>query len=196
MRKEKLVELRNYIDELRTVSKTKVNDNSKFITSDVYECLLNNGKMIMREKLLKGKKDGSAVLVLPYTNDEEVILSIEPRVFSKRTVGIGIPAGYIEDNEMPIEAAKRELLEETGYTSNDLKYLGGFYQDMGCSSAFNQIFLAMNAVDTGKQYLDQDEYVRPFKCTYDEALELIDMEYIQGANTIITLEKAKKYIKG
>lgn len=195
MRKEKLIELDNIIDELKTNSMEKIDAEAKFISSEIYNCQLNNGKTIRREKLIKGDKDGSAVLVLPYTTNGEVVLSVEPRVFSKRTVGIGVPAGYIELGEEATHAAKRELLEETGYVSNNLKYLGGFYQDMGCSGAFNQIFLALNAIDTGKQSLDQDEYVKPFKCTYNEALELIDLGYIQGANAILVLTKAKKYIK-
>lgn len=39
-----------------------------------------------------------------------------------------VPAGHIDTNELPLEAAKRELLEETGYTSNDLQVVGTLYE--------------------------------------------------------------------
>lgn len=66
---------------------------------------------------------------------------------------------------------------------------------MGCSSAYNNSFIALDCEKKSEQHLDSEEYIRYFDCTYDEALELIDMGYIEGCNAIITLGRAKKYIK-
>lgn len=201
MRKKKLEELKGIIDELKTIEKKKTSEKSNFIQSEVYVSKLNNGRIITREKLLKGKKDGSAALILPFVSEKEVLLTVEPRVFTKRTVGISIPAGYIENGEDPKQGAARELLEETGYKSEELIDLGGFYQDAGCSSAFNRIFLALNAKKISEQNLDKDEYVRYFKCYFTEALELMELEdldynkYIEDCNAIITLNKVKEYLK-
>ena len=195
MRKEKIEELESIIDGFKTISKVKLYREAKFIKGEVYSCTLNNGKTITREKIVKNGKDGSASIVLPVTKDNNVILTVEPRVFSKRTVGIGIPAGYIEEGEDPYVAALRELEEETGYVPNKLISLGGFYQDMGCSSAYNQTFIALDCEKKTNQHLDPGEHIRYFDCTYDEALELIDLGYIEGCNAIITLGKAKKYMK-
>lgn len=195
MRKEKLQELKGYIDELKTIKLLKTEEKPEFLKSVVYECILNNGETIKREKLIKGSNDGSAVIILGTTNDNELILTVEPRVFTKRTVGIGLPAGYIEDNEMPIDAAVRELKEETGCVGNDIISLGGFYQDMGISSAYNRMFLIRNCIETHELNPDPGEFVKYFKCTLDEALELVNMGYIEGCNALITLDRAKKYIK-
>lgn len=192
MRQDKLEELKKYIEELKTIEKTKEDKLASFIKGEVYRCRLNNGQVIIREKLLKGNKDGHAAIILPITETKEVILIIEPRVFSKRTVGISIPAGYIEEGEKASVAALRELQEETGYRPKKLVSLGGFYQDMGCSSAFNECFLALDCEKISDQKLDPGEYIRYFKCSFDEALELVDLGYIEGANTIIALEKTKK----
>lgn len=192
MRKEKLEELKYYLESLKTIELTRKNKEPSFIKSEVYGCRLQNGEIITREKLLKGGNGGSASIVLPLTTEKEVILVVEPRVFTKKTVGVSLPAGYIEKGEEAKFSALRELQEETGYTSNEITYLGGFYQDMGCSSAYNESFLAKNCVKISNQKLDESEFIKYFKCTFDEALELIDLGYIEGANSIITLEKVKK----
>lgn len=196
MRKEKLEELKTYIEELKVIKLEKQDLKGEFLKSEVYDCTLNNGEIIRREKLVKGNNDGSAAVILPVTKDNDIVLTVEPRVFTKRTVGVGVPAGYIETGEDPIIAATRELSEETGYVPENVISLGGFYQDMGVSSAYNRLFLATGCEKKNEQHLDESEFIRYFTCTYDEALELIDMEYIQGCNAILTLTKAKKYMKG
>ncbi len=195
MRKEKLEELEIIIDGFKSIKQEKLNKEASFLKSEVYSCSLNNGKTIAREKIVKNGSDGSAAIILPVTKENNVILTVEPRVFTKRTVGIGIPAGYIEKDEAPYIAALRELEEETGYVPNEMIKLGGFYQDMGCSSAYNEAFIAMDCEKKSEQNLDPGEYIKYFDCTYEEALELIDMGYIEGCNAIITLAKAKKYMK-
>ena len=194
MREEKRKQLNQIIEEFKTVKKEKLNIEASFIKSEVYDCTLNNGKTIRREKIVKQGKDGSAAIVLPITKNNDVLLTVEPRVFSKRTVGIGIPAGYIEEGEEACIAALRELEEETGYIPEKLISLGGFYQDMGCSSAYNELFLALDCEKKKEQNLDNGEYIKYFDCTFDEAIELIDEGYIEGCNAIITLNRAKKYI--
>lgn len=196
MRNKKLAELQEIINGFTTVKKEKIDTDARFLKAEVYDCTLNSGKVIRREKLVKNGGDGSAAIILPITKEGNVILTVEPRVFSRRTVGIGIPAGYIEEGEDAYVAALRELEEETGLVPNELIRLGGFYQDMGCSSAYNESFLATGCEKLKDQHLDEGEYIKYFDCTYEEALELIDMHYIEGSNAIITLNKAKRYLKG
>lgn len=95
MRKEKIKELKKYIDELRVVDKVKEEETS-FIASIPYTFKLNNGLFIKREQLLKNNSDGSAVIIMPVTLDNEILTVIEPRVFTELTVAVSFPAGYIE----------------------------------------------------------------------------------------------------
>ena len=149
---------------------------------------------VRREKLLKNGTDGSAAIILPMTYEGDIILTVEPRVFTVRGVGVGLPSGYINPGEAPRNAALRELKEETGYACSKVIDLGGFYQDMGVSSAYNRLFLGIDAEKTSEPNFDRDEIVLPFVCTYEEALELINLGYIEGCNALITLERAKSDI--
>lgn len=195
MRKEKKEELEFYIEELKTIKKDLIEKEPRFITVESYNCLLKNGIVIPREKIMKNKTDGSAALILPVTKENNTILTIQPRVFTRNTVGIGFPAGYIEKNEYPLIVAKRELLEETGYTSNDFKKICSFYQDDGCSGAFNTGYLATSCEKVSTQHLDKDEFIRYFECSIEEVYELLENEYIKDVGSQLLLEKARQYIK-
>lgn len=194
MRREKLEELKELIDKVKVVKMKKVDTDKKFITSTPYDVTLKNGMVIRREKLLKGGNVGSAAVILPLTTEGEVLLAVEPRVFTNRGVGVGLPAGYIEYKENEVKGALRELKEETGYSCNKYIDLGGFYQDMGCSGAYNRLFLGIDCEKVCEPSFDPGEVVLPYLCTYEEALELIDLGYIEDANTIITLMRAKSEI--
>ena len=198
IRKEKLEELKSIVEELKTIKviERQVEQQNKILQSEAYFFTLNNGRTISREKLIKGKKDGSAAIIMPVVNGDEVLTVIEPRVFTELTVGVGFPAGYIENGEDVNVGALRELREETGYTTNNLIEMDSFYQDEGCSSALNHIFLALDCKKTCEQSLDQDEIVKYMLFSYEELFELERLGYIKGCNSKLALEKSKVYMKG
>lgn len=193
MRKEKLEELKRYVLELKTIDMKKRNVPSRFINSEVYDVILENGNVIRREKLIKGNNNGSAVIIMPITKDNQILTVIEPRVFTNMTVGVGFPAGYIEKGETSEEAAIRELKEETGYVGSKLILLDTFYQDEGISSALNRSYIILDAERKYNQTLDDSEYIKYMLFTYDELLELEKIGYISGANTKLTLCRYKDW---
>ena len=195
MRKEKEEELKSYIDLLKTYKMELLKEPNNFLSTKKYQCYLNNGKIIIREKLFKGNEDGKASIILPITDQNTVILTIQPRVFTKSTIGISLPAGYVEKNEKHIEAARRELLEETGYDSNKLIEVAEFYQDDGIGAAYNKGFIALNCNKVTNQKLDESEFIKYFECTIDELLEYYERKYILDGGSQLVIEKSKKYLK-
>jgi ADP-ribose pyrophosphatase len=216
MKKRSLEELKQLLEELKTIKKTLVPksevykshiieidgdqyirledlNKGQFVTNERYICTLNNGKDIIREKIQKAKKDGSAVIVIPVTKNNEVIVTVEPRVFTEKTVGVGFPAGYIEDDEKPEVAALRELQEEIGVIPKKLIKLASFYQDEGISAAKNIAYIALECVEGYEKNPDEGEFVEYFKCSFQDVLELQQEGYIEGSNSVIAIEKAKPY---
>lgn len=195
MRKEKLEELHSYIEELKIIKRNLLErSNNSYIKVENYNCLLNNNITIARDKIIKGNSNGDAVVTLPVTKDREVLLVVQPRVV-REGVLVELPAGYVEDKENPLISAKRELIEETGYYSSNIKYLDSFYQDQGCSEAYNYAYLALDCEKVKEQKLDKDEFVRYFLCNYEEVLELVKMGYIKDIQSKYALELSKQYIK-
>jgi ADP-ribose pyrophosphatase len=84
------------------------------------------------------------VAMVAVTERDEVIL-VRSYKHGTRTVSLAVPAGYIEDGEEPLAAAKRELQEETGYASEDWTSLGRYVVDGNYGVATEHIFLARAA---------------------------------------------------
>ena len=196
MRKETFERLNQVVRKfsVKSVRDIERNEQEKFIQSIAREYTLNSGEKFVREEIVKGGTNGSAVIVIPVVGDE-IITVVEPRVLTKLTVGVGFPSGYINHNEDPLDSAKRELEEETGYTSERLIKLDEFYQDEGCSSALNIIYLALDCKKTSEQHLDKDEYIEYIPFTYDEIVELEKKGYMMGGHTKLAILKMKEYFK-
>ena len=107
MRREKLDELHSYIEELKVKRRELIDAHGKFLTSERHLIELNNGKTLVREKLVKNGKDGNAVIVLPVTTEGNTLLVVQPRVFTRNGVGIELPAGYVDEGETHAGAAYR-----------------------------------------------------------------------------------------
>ncbi len=207
MRKEKLEELHDYINELKTVRKTLVDSEyiyelgkpkkrKGFMNVEKYMVELANGMVVPREKILKGGSDKSAAIVMPVTKEDNVVLVVQSRSSTHESVCVEFPAGYIEEGEDPEYGGAREVAEETGYVPEKMILLDKFYQDQSCGvCAYNYNYLALNCEKKGKQNLDENEAIRYFECTVDEVIELMEMGYLTDIQTKYTLNLAKQYIK-
>lgn len=98
MKTRKIIkELEKIKEELSVVSMRHLPKTEKpFLNVETYQVILKNGDIFTREKLIKGKKDGSAAIVVPITKDNKSLVIAQPRVFKSDPVSIEVPAGYLD----------------------------------------------------------------------------------------------------
>lgn len=197
MRTRKIIkELEQLREELSVVSMRELPKTDKpFLKSVTYQVILKSGDIFTREKLVKGKREGSASIVVPITKDNKSLVIVQPRVFKSNPVSIEVPAGYLDPGENHLEAAIRELREETGYEADEIIELKEYYQDQGISGAVNKCYLALGCEKKYEQKLDRDEYIKFLECNFSDLIYLLNNGYIDDANSIIAINEAKKYMR-
>jgi ADP-ribose pyrophosphatase len=105
------------------------------------------------------------------------------------TVGetlIEVPAGTRELDETPIETARRELSEETGYTAARFDELASFYPSPGISNERMWVFVARE-LTAGSPAREANEEIDNLVVSWDEALAMIDRGEIRDAKTIVAI---------
>ena len=105
-----------------------------------------------------------------------------------------IPAGTLDLDETPLECAKRELIEETGFSASMWQKMGEISPVPGHSNERIHMFLAANLVSS-EQNLDKDEMLNVHKVKIDDAIEMIHTGKIQDGKTIAGLFLATHWLK-
>ena len=98
------------------------------------------------------------------------------------SVQVELPAGAIDPGEQPVQTAKRELAEETGYTARELVDLGPFHPSPGATAETIHLFLACCDAHAGETHQDPSESIRGREATLAELATLIASgEFRHGA---------------
>ncbi|NEM98568.1 NUDIX hydrolase [Pontibacter burrus] len=99
------------------------------------------------------------VLTFPVTEDGQVIF-VRQYKHAASNVFIELPGGVIDDHETnPMEAARREMLEETGYTSDDMELVLEVIDNPTKDTNKIYFYLARNAYKVAEQDLDESENI-------------------------------------
>ena len=155
---EKLQKMSEVIEALKTKEMKLVSTYEEgYIGKKIYQVTLNDGSIRMCEQITKNKDSGNAVVIVPITVDGKFLMIIESRPNTKESIALEFPAGMVDKDEDFVVAAKRELLEETGYEADDVYELEWHYQDQGCSNAIITTYVALGCRKVQEQNLDADE---------------------------------------
>ena len=134
-----------------------------------------------------------AAMVAALTKDGQILLKSEFRYACGEEV-IECPAGMFEPGEEPLEVAKRELLEETGYSSDDWTYLGPTLESTSKLTNTMHLFLAKNAVCTSGQHLDPNEHVDVMCVSLEAAVEMVMGGIIKANSTAHLILKVARML--
>ena len=133
-----------------------------------------------------------AVGIVPLTDDGQIILERQFR-YPLHDVITEIPAGKLDGPDEPrLEAARRELLEETGITADEWIDLGEYHPAAAYCSEKLTLYLA-RGLHMGDQKLDTDEFLNIFTVPFEDAIEDVYNGTITDGKSISAIMRAAVY---
>ncbi len=153
----------------------------KFVKSNV----VYKGKRVLLEeatyidkkgnlKVMEHVKVQPAVAILGVTESNKLVLIKTKRTAIGNSDVFEIPAGKVENGECPKMAAIRELKEETGYVTDNMKLLTAFYSSPGFTDEKKFIFLADGLKIKENQELEDTEEIEVVENSKDEVLDMLN----------------------
>lgn len=178
----------NHLKEIRIDSTLAYDGHFLKVRRDTVR--LPNGQPATREYI----KHPGAVVILPLFEDGSILMERQFRYPIGR-VFIEFPAGKIDSGEDPLACAKRELLEETGYTAADWQFVCTIHNAIAYADEHLDLYLARGLTE-GQRKLDDEEFLDVFKTSPDELLAWVKEGKISDVKTIIGAFWLEKIIAG
>ncbi|MBQ8435846.1 MAG: NUDIX hydrolase [Oscillospiraceae bacterium] len=175
--------------EEKTISSQEIFDGRVFrVTKDM--AFLENGSEAVREVV----HHSGGVTVIPITDNNEIIMVRQYRYAADKIL-LEIPAGKLEKDESHYDAGKRELLEETGCTCSEYKYLGELLPTPAYVTEVIHMYMA-GGLEYSEQNLDEDEFLDVVKIPMEKAVEMVLSGEIKDSKTQIGVLKAYHLLNG
>lgn len=153
---------------------------------DVVEDLIRQDGIEYKREIVVHK--GSAVVV-PVFDDKTVALVRQYRHAAGEFL-LEIPAGTLNKGEDPQIGAARELEEEIGVTAARIEKISEFYVSPGFLTEKMHLYMA-TGLKASRQKLEEDEILTIERCSFPDALKLIETGEIVDAKTIIGIMLAR-----
>jgi len=146
---------------------------------ELYNRILNiNGKRVNTDLV----KFGESVVIVPLMTEDEVIFLKQYRSSIDRWI-FELPAGRVDEGEDREAAAKRELIEETGYEPSKLEYVGSFYVSPGYSDEYMHLYIASGLKYVGEKP-EEDEVIRTEVVKWSELEDMLYKDIVDGKSIV------------
>jgi len=143
---------------------------------------LSNGKTTYREVV----EHHQVAAIVAVDEDNNVLIEKQYR-YPVQSELLEIPAGLIDEGESPLQAARRELLEETGYEAEEWVKVLEYFTSPGMHNEVVHLFIATGLKRVSGQSLDSDEELSFDIMPLDEIIGKIYNDEIKDGKTIIGL---------
>ncbi|MBL1225326.1 NUDIX domain-containing protein [Enterococcus sp. BWR-S5] len=170
--------------EEKTLSRQEI-FKGKIIDVAVDEVQLPDGSTAKRELVFHP----GAVAIIPITAEDKLMMVKQFRKPLEKVI-LEIPAGKIDPGEtIPIETARRELEEETGYRAHVLEPVAEMYVSPGFANELLHIFYAEGLTKVENPLAqDEDEVLELYELTLEEAKQEIKSGLICDAKTLFAVQ--------
>lgn len=132
--------------------------------------------------------NGGAVIAA-LTEDKKLVMVRQYRKPADKVM-LEVPAGKIDPGEKPLEAAVRELKEETGYTAEKVEFLTQFYPSVGYSEEVLYLYLC-TGLTPGETNFDENEAIDIEEVELDRLFKMAMSGEIDDAKTLIAIMMVK-----
>lgn len=166
----------------KTIAKTRIFEIEQM------DLQFSNGVTVQYERL-RSNPNG-AVLVVPML-DSQTVLLIREYAAGVQRYELALPKGRIENNEDPLDAANREIMEEVGYAARSLSHLARLSIAPGYLNHETQIVLAEDLYEN-RQEGDEPEEIEVIPWKLSNLDELIQQPECTEARSIAALFIAKQ----
>ena len=137
-----------------------------------------------------------AAMIAAITVQGDILLKSEYRYAIGESV-IECPAGMFDYNENdPLLVAKRELLEETGYSSDNWIYLGPTLESTSKLTNRMHLFLAKECKCISEQNLDENEYLDVISVSLKDAVQMVMDGKINANSSAHLILKVNRLLGG
>ena len=167
----------------------KTGYSGKFLNMFIDKVHLPNDHVVELEFI---DHPGAAAVVA--LDDDGSIIMVRQFRYAASGFILEIPAGKIDSGESPEICAKRELEEETGYTSGSLESLGFIWTPPGFTNEKIWLYLARN-LQKSKQALEDNEVLTVERIPAIEAIEDAKSGRINDGKTVTALLRAEPLLK-
>lgn len=165
-------------------------DASPFLTVRQEKCFLPGGLVIPDYNVIS---EPDIVVAFVLTDDKQLVL-VEQYKHGIGQICLEVPGG-LSDGGAPLEETKREVLEETGYASDNWEHLCSYINNPTRFDNHIHAFIAHDAKKVANQHLDPAEAIRVHIMSIPEVLQAINTGRIAAVHSIAIIFQALAKIR-